>query len=140
MAILDLYQSSEHRNNLAHFAAIVNVAIVDGELLTEEEVKVKKLARKLGITEAEYKTITENPVKYPIIAPVLPENRLGRMLDFFRIIYSDHNIDEQELHLVKRYASAIGYSKEDAEQIITKSIKIFEGNIDIDQYTYLINN
>ncbi len=34
MSLIDLYESTEHRKNLAHFAAIVNLANADGEINT----------------------------------------------------------------------------------------------------------
>ncbi|WP_299009195.1 hypothetical protein [uncultured Tenacibaculum sp.] len=60
MSIVDLYESSKHRNNVAHFSAIVNLAIIDGGLNEDEEKLVNRFARKLDITEAEYQDIVEN--------------------------------------------------------------------------------
>ncbi len=46
MSIVDRFETSEHRNNIAHFAAIVNVAIVDGEINANEVTILKKFADK----------------------------------------------------------------------------------------------
>lgn len=43
MGIVDLYESSKHRNNVAHFSAIVNLAMVDGDLNEDEEKLVNRL-------------------------------------------------------------------------------------------------
>ncbi|MEJ6735778.1 MAG: TerB family tellurite resistance protein [Flavobacteriales bacterium] len=138
MSILDLYQSSEHRNNLAHFAAIVNLALVDGEINPEEKSKVERFARKLDISEEEYQEIIESPKKYPLRTIVSSEERMQRMFDFFKVIFADHIIDEAELGMVNRYAIGLGYSSEKAEELIKKSIKIFSGDIDFEDFEYLI--
>lgn len=139
MSIIDLYHSSEHRRNLAHFSAIVNLALTDGSIGSEEETKLNGFARKLGISAEEYKEIVVNPSKYPLISPISAEMRLERLFDFFRIIYADHIIDDDELDLLHRYAIGLGYTTEKAEAIIKKSIKIFGGGIDFEDYQYLVS-
>ena len=49
MLFSDLFGSGEHTRNLGHFAAIVNLAAVDGEINDEEKVVLERLARKLDI-------------------------------------------------------------------------------------------
>lgn len=138
MSILDLYQSSEHRNNLAHFSAIVNLALVDGEINPEEESKVERFAHKLDISEKEYQEIIQSPKKYPLRTIVSSSDRMERMFDFFKIIFADHIIDEPELEMINRYAIGLGYSSEKAKELIKRSIKIFNGEIDFEDFEYLI--
>jgi uncharacterized tellurite resistance protein B-like protein len=140
MSIADFYQSSEHSGNLAHFAAIVNLALIDGELNSDEEIKLKRLAYKLNISDEEYNTILKNPSKFPIRTLASAEERLERLYDFFKIVYADHLIDEDELHLLERYAIGLGFNPEKADIIIKKSMKIFGGDIGFDDYEYLINH
>nr|WP_299035535.1 TerB family tellurite resistance protein [uncultured Tenacibaculum sp.] len=139
MNIVDLYESSKHRNNVAHFSAIVNLAIIDGGLNEDEEKLVNRFARKLDITEAEYKEIVENSKKYPVVPQAKTDDRLERLLDLFKIIYSDHEIDEAELKLILRYAIQLGFSQERAEDIISKTTKVFSGKIDLDQYKSILS-
>ncbi|CAM1361459.1 conserved hypothetical protein [Tenacibaculum litoreum] len=139
MSIVDLYESSKHRNNVAHFSAIVNLAIIDGDLNEDEEKLVNRFARKLDITEAEYQDIVENSKKYPVVPQAKTDDRLERLLDLFKIIYSDHEIDEAELKLILRYAIQLGFSQERAEEIISKTTKVFSGKIDLDQYKSILN-
>ena len=49
MSFSGLFGSGEHTRNLGHFAAIVNLAAVDGEINDEEKVVLERLARKLDI-------------------------------------------------------------------------------------------
>ncbi|SHI63233.1 tellurite resistance TerB family protein [Pseudozobellia thermophila] len=138
MAIADLYSSGEHRRNLAHFAALATLASVDGEISPEEKSLLDRFATKLDITESEYKEVMKKENKYPIVPPHDSEKRLERLYDLFRIIFSDHLIDDEEMVFLKKYAIGLGYSDEQADAIINKSVAIFSGQIDFDDYVYLV--
>lgn len=140
MAIADLYSSGEHRRNLAHFAAIATLASVDGEVSKEEKVMLDRFANKLDITEAEYEEVMKKENKYPIDPPHNSERRLERLYDLFRIIFSDHIIDEQEMLLLKKYAIGLGFSGLQADTVIEKSVDIFSGRISFDDYLYLLKH
>ncbi|MFD0963790.1 tellurite resistance TerB family protein [Pseudofulvibacter geojedonensis] len=134
MSIIDLFESSEHRNNMAHFAAIYNLAISDGEVNESEKRIILKFKDKLDITDDEYYQIAEEPNKYPIIPQSNLDNRLERILDFFKIIFSDHQLDSPERNLVLRYAIQLGYSETVAKDLISKSERIFNYDFDIEEF------
>lgn len=140
MAIVDLYSSGEHRRNLAHFAAIATLASVDGEVSNEEKIMLDQFAMKLDITESEYKEVMKKENKYPIDPPHNSERRLERLYDLFRIIFSDHIIDDQEMVLLKKYAIGLGFSGTQSDKIIEKSVAIFSGRIDFEDYLYLLKH
>ena len=139
MAFLDLYQSSAHRNNVAHFAAIVTIALVDGGLNDSEMVLVDRFKRKLDITDEEYRLIMTDPTKYSLVAYSSYSDRLEHLFDFFKIIYADHNIEESEKKTVLKYALGIGFTPEKAALIVKKSIAIFEQGIGYDYYSFLVD-
>ncbi len=138
MPILDLYGHSEKRSNLAHFAAIASLAAVDGEINQKEQKVIDRFAVKLDISGAEYKEVMKKENKYPIEAPYTSEKRLERLYDLFNIIYADHDIDEGEYKMLKRYALALGYSPAKAEKIIKRSIILFRGKFDFEDYLYMM--
>lgn len=138
MSFVDLYSSGEHRRNLAHFAAIASLAAVDGEVSKEEKLLLDRFADKLNISPEEYKTVMKKENKYPIDPPISSEHRLERLFDLFQIIFADHEIDEQELSLVKKYAIGLGFNNESADKVIKRSIAIFKGRIDFEDYRYLV--
>ncbi|RRQ49674.1 TerB family tellurite resistance protein [Maribacter algicola] len=138
MAIADLYTSGEHRRNLAHFAALATLASVDGEVSTEEKELLDRFATKLDITRAEYDEVLKKENKYPIEAPLDSEKRLERLYDLFRIVYSDHEMDPEEKTLVKKYAIGLGFSGDKADKVIERSVEIFGGKLDFEDYLYLI--
>jgi uncharacterized tellurite resistance protein B-like protein len=140
MSFADLYTSGEHRRNLAHFAALATLASVDGQISTEEKRMLDRFANKLDITKLEYEEVMKKENKYPIDPPHGSEKRLERIYDLFRIIFSDHQIDADEMLLLKRYAIGLGFSSEKANRIIEKSVAIFSGRIDFDDYLYLLKH
>ncbi len=139
MAISDLYGTGEHLRNLGHFAALVSLATVDGELNDHEKKMLERFANKLDVSEEEYSRIIEKPRDYPIHPNNTYEGRLERLHDLFTIIYSDAEVDQDEIGLLRKYAIAIGFSATTAEMLIKRSIQIFSGKISYDDYRYLID-
>jgi len=138
MSFTDLFERGEHNSNLAHFASIAKIAAVDGALNEEEEILLKRFARKLDVSDAEYLEVLKNPKKHHLSPPYSAEKRLELMHDLFEMIFADHEIDEDELHLLERYAIGLGYTEEMATKIIKRSIKIYSGGLDFEDYKYLL--
>jgi uncharacterized tellurite resistance protein B-like protein len=140
MPILDLYNHSEKRRNLAHFAAIASLAAVDGEVNAHEMRLLEKFANKLDISEAEFKEVMKKTNKYPIDPQNSFEKRMERLYDLFKIIFADNEVDDDEMVLLKKYAIGLGFPSDKADKIIGKSIAIFSGKIDFEDYMYLIKH
>ena len=138
MSFVDLYSSGEHRRNLAHFSSIASLAAIDGEVNPQEKVLLDRFARKLDITDTEYAEVLSSDNKYPINPPTTSEERLERLYDLFRIIFADHGIDEEEMILINKYAIGLGYSSETAAKLIKRSVEIFGGRLDFEDYLYLV--
>ncbi|MGB5665665.1 MAG: TerB family tellurite resistance protein [Maribacter sp.] len=138
MPILDLYNHSEKRRNLAHFASMATLAAVDGKINARELNVINSFARKLDISEAEYKEVMKKSNKYPIDPSNSEVQRLERLFDLFKIIFADYEIEKDEMVLLKKYAIGLGFPNDKADRIIGKSIAIFRGRIDFEDYLYLI--
>lgn len=139
MSFTDLFEFGEHNRNLGHFAAIANIATVHGEIHENEEKLLKRFARKLTITDEDYIKVLKNPGKFPINPPNSIDERLERLLDLFKMIFADHEIDEEERKLIEKYAIGLGYTSELAAKLIKRSIEIFNGGLDLEDYRYLLN-
>lgn len=139
MSFTDLFESGEHSRNLGHFASIANIASVKGVINAEEEKMLKRFARKLDIDEDEYIAVLKNPTKYPINPPNSSERRLERMHDLFQMIFADHEIDDHERFLIEKYAIGLGYDAQTAQHLIKRSIEIYSGGLDFEDYRYLLN-
>lgn len=139
MPIIDLYEHSEQRHNLAHFATLASLAAADGVISEKEKAILDKFAFKLNITDAEYKEVMKKENKYPIETPHSGEKRLKRLFDFFGMAFADNSLDEEQMELIVKYAVGLGYSPEKASQIIEKSIAIFTGKIAFEDFQYLMD-
>ncbi|MBU2997778.1 TerB family tellurite resistance protein [Cellulophaga baltica] len=140
MSFVDLYSSGEHSRNLAHFASIATLASVDGEVNPKEKELLDRFARKLDITDKEYSEVMDQKNQYPIDPPNNSEKRLERLFDLFKIIFADHEIDDEEMILIKKYALGLGFSSEQAKEVISRSIRLFSGKFDFDEYLYFVKN
>ncbi|MFX0555674.1 TerB family tellurite resistance protein [Maribacter sp. CXY002] len=138
MSFADLYSSGEHRRNLAHFTALATLASVDGEISTEEKQLLDRFATKLDITKTEYEEVLKKENKYPIDTISDSEKRLERLFDLFRIVYSDHKIDNEEMILIKKYAIGLGFTGDKANKVIERSVAIFGGALEFEDYLYLV--
>ncbi len=138
MSFTDLYGNPEHRKNVAHFAAIATLAASDGVISKEEQTMLDGFARKLEISEKEYKEVMDSNKKFPIEPPTSLEKRMERLYDLFRIIFADNVIDDEEMLLLRKYAIGLGFSNDSANQVIERSIAIFSGKIDFEDYLYLL--
>src|SRR6056297_347395 len=138
MSFTDLYGNPEHRKNVAHFAAIATLAASDGVISKEEQTMLDGFARKLEISEKEYKEVMDSNKKLPIEPPTSLEKRMERLYDLFRIIFADNVIDDEEMLLLRKYAIGLGFSNDSANQVIERSIAIFSGKIDFEDYLYLL--
>lgn len=138
MSFVDLYSHSEHRKNLAHFAAIATLAAVDGHINQAELVVLNRFSNKLGISEQEYAEVMKKENKYPIDPASSAQARLERLYDLFKIVFADHTIDEEEAALVLKYAIGLGYSETDAQKLIKRSTEIFTGRFSFEEYQSLL--
>ncbi len=139
MSIKDLFKSGEHSRNISHFASLATIAAIDGKIDGPEEKLLKRFARKLDIGDEEYKEILKNPSKFPINPPNSADERLERMHDLFDMIFADHEIDEDEYYLIEKYAIGLGYKEDFAGKLISRSIEIYMGGLDFEDYKYLLN-
>ncbi|MFT4698479.1 MAG: putative tellurite resistance protein B-like protein [Flavobacteriaceae bacterium] len=139
MSFTDLFKSGEHSRNLSHFASLVTLASIQGEIKETEAKLLKRFARKLDITEQEIEKVLKNPTKFPINPPNSADERLERMHDLFKIVFADHEIDDEEHQFLEIYAIGLGYTEELAAKLIKRSVQIYMGGLDFEDYRYLLN-
>jgi len=138
MSFSNLFKKGEHNRNIAHFSALVNLANTSGNLSEDEEVLLNRLAIKLGIDEHTYTEILKDPTKHPVKSIHSAKERLERIHDLFDMVFADHQIDKKEHFLIRKYALGLGYTLEQAEEIVAHSIEIYTGKFTFDEYKYLI--
>jgi len=138
MSVRDLYNSDSSNNKLAHFGSLASLAAVDGVIDESEMSVLKQFAHKLQITDEEFKEVMKAENKYPIDHQVSYEKRLERFFDLMKVIFADNEVSDNEMVLLKRYAIGLGFPTEEADNLIEKSVAIFTGKIDFDDFKYLV--
>lgn len=138
MSVKDLYSSDSSNKKLAHFGSLATLAAVDGNIGDDEMAVLKQFAHKLQITDEQFKEVMKKENKYPIDHQVSYEKRLERFFDLIKIVFADSEVNDEEMVLLKRYAIGLGFPNEKADKLIEKSVAIFTGKIDFEDFMYLV--
>lgn len=139
MSFSELFESGQDTRNKSHFASLVAVASTDHEIGANELKILQKLKITLDISDADFDEILKHPRTYPVLPPNTSEERIQWLHDLFRVVFADNRIDNDEHRLLRRYALAIGFNEEDAEYLVKRSIEIFSGYMNLEDYRYLLN-
>ncbi|MEJ4089155.1 TerB family tellurite resistance protein [Galbibacter orientalis] len=134
MSISDLYSSGFRDRNRDHFAAIVRVALSDGEMSPEEKAFLDRLANNLDISPELYESILENPSAFPVNPPSLYNARLERLYDIGRMIFSDHIEDEDEMRIMRRLGIGLGFNPANVDLINKKAMDLIHKGVDLDTF------
>ncbi len=140
MSFSDLFDSEFKQRNKGHFSAIVRVALTDERFSLEEKAFLDKLAIRLEISPAEYEEILENPLKYPINAPYLHEQRLERLYDLARMVYVDHHLGDKQELLLRKIGVGLGFNAENVNYIVDKALKLVDKKVDLDTFVFEMQN
>ena len=134
MSLSHLYSSKFKSRNKDHFAAIVRIALADGEITDEEQAFINRTAINLEIEESEVSSIIENINDYPIIPPTSKKARLERLYDLSRMVFADNIADNDEKKLMYRLVVNLGFDSDNAESIVEKSFGEIEKGSDEDEF------
>jgi len=134
MSISDLYSSGFRDRNRDHFAAIVRVALSDGEMSPEEKAFLDRLANNLDISPELYESILENPSAFPVNPPSLYNARLERLYDIGRMIFSDHIEDKDEMRIMRRLGIGLGFNPANVDLINKKAMDLIHKGVDLDTF------
>lgn len=141
MSIKDLYTSGFIKRNNGHFAAIVRVALSDGDIVDAEKQFLDRVARKLSINESEYTDILDNPTNYPINPPTTYNRRLERLFDLVRMVYADLDVKDSQITVLERIAVGLGFAPANVTYVVHKALALVaEGVDDLDTFSDEIKN
>lgn len=138
MSFSDLFDSGFKKRNEDHFASIVRVAMDDGVITEEEQAFLDRLARKLDVTESEYKQILKDYKTHPINPPTSYDMRLERLYDLARMVYVDHIKGDHEEIVLRKIAIGLGFSTENVKYVVDKALTLVSEGVDLDTFTEAI--
>ncbi len=130
MSISDLFDSGFRKRNEDHFAAIVRVAMDDGKITDEEKAFLDRLAKKLDLSEFDYKQILKDYDSHPINPPLSYNKRLERLFDLSRMVFADHIKGDNEEILLRKIAVGLGFSPENVKYVVDKALTLVNESVD----------
>lgn len=139
MSFADLYDSGFRQRNEDHFAAIVRVAMDDGVISNKEKAFLDRLARNLSISAEDYEIILKDYMSHPINPPTTYDRRLERLYDLTRMVYIDHEFEEEE-PLLERLAIGLGFSTNNASYVVHKALTLVKEQADLETFQEEIKN
>ncbi|WP_298511090.1 TerB family tellurite resistance protein [uncultured Kordia sp.] len=123
------------------FSAIMKITFRDGDTTEDEKVFLKYLATKLGISDAEYKIISDNYMDQAIEAPYTYNERLENFYKVVQVIYEDKDIEGKNQSMwLERMAKAMGFNPSNVQYIVAKSLTLFRDGTDLAAYKEAIKN
>jgi len=132
--------AEHYGRNESHFAAIVRVAMADGVITDEEQQFLDTLARKLDISEVDYKLILNNYESHPINPPVSYDKRLERLYDLVRMVHVDTIKEDSEFTLLKKLAVGLGFHAVNVKYITDKALTLVKNGVDLETFAEEIKN
>ncbi|GAA4276664.1 tellurite resistance TerB family protein [Aquimarina mytili] len=140
MSISDLFDSGFQKRNQDHFAAIVRVAMSDGIITDEEQAFLERLARRLSITEDNYKEILKDYNTHPINPPTSYDMRLERLFDLARMVYADSIKGDDQVVLLEKLSIGLGFKADNAKYVVDKALNLVDKGVDGDTFAEEIKN
>ncbi|MBM1105560.1 TerB family tellurite resistance protein [Aurantibacter crassamenti] len=140
MSISDLFDSGFQKRNQDHFAAIVRVAMSDGVITDDERAFLDRLARKLDISENDYKEILKDYATHPINPPTSYDQRLERLFDLTRMVYADHELGDRQVSMLERMGVGLGFNPINVSYVVDKALKLVQAGVDEDNFIDEIKN
>jgi len=134
MSILDIFDTGFQKRNQDHFAAIVRVAMSNDVITDDERTFLDRLARKLNISEADYKEILKDYKTHPINPPTSYNRRLERLFDLARMVYADHELGKNQAKLLERLAVGLGFNPDNVKYVVDKALALVVNGVDLDTF------
>ena len=138
MSISDLYSSGEHKRNLGHFASIVKMAKVDNVISEGEQKLLDRTARRLNITDDEYKKILENPDEFPMNPPIGYDASIERLYSLTKMIYADDTPSMEEVNLLKKIAVGLTFPIDNIDKVCSEAVHLIMNDNDLEDFTAAI--
>jgi uncharacterized tellurite resistance protein B-like protein len=130
--MLDLFRQGK-TNAKSHMKNLVEMATADGVFVDEEEMLLKAIAAKNGVSAQRMKEIRSNPDAFAFQLPATPDERFSQLYDLVHMMIVDKEIHPDELYLIELFAIKFGYRRTAIDGVIKLIIKNIEKGTDVKQ-------
>jgi len=118
---MSILMNSNHpakKQNIEYFVHLVRIALAD-DIITENEMTLlRRLGRKLGLTELETETLIKSTGKYDYIPPGEFHKRFEQVYDIVKMTLADGVIDENEMRLASSFARNSGFTENEIPRLL----------------------
>lgn len=118
MELLDLFIGRKKKLAKGHLRNLIEVAYSDGEFDTLEVDYLLSLAGRFNISEAELKSIKDNPEAIEYEAPNRDQQRFEHLYQLVNMMMMDGVIHEKELEICKKYAQRLNLRPEFVDDMV----------------------
>ena len=102
----------------SHMKNLLEMAMADGQFDKTEEVYLKKLAKKYGVSKKQLEDIHNNKESIEFIVPDEEDEVFIELYELTKMMVIDENIDREELKLCVLFAKKFGYKPENCEELV----------------------
>ena len=127
--IAQIFESGAQSADKGLFNNLVMLARVDGNVDDSEMDLLKRIARRLSLTQEQVNEIIGHPNNYPMIPPATKEDRYERFILFIEMVCVDGVIDTKEEKLANKYGIALGFNQDQVNDIEAEVIEKFKGGL-----------
>ncbi len=121
MSIAELFETGEQKQYKSHFRNLVMVAKADGVIETGETMLLRKIAREIGLSDANFNTILENPERFEVYPPESKQERDEQLYQMIQMVVADADVEISEVKLVAKLAVALGYPVDKSEEVAAQA-------------------
>ncbi len=116
----NIFKTDREGARRSHVKNLIEVALADGHLATEEWNMMVYLAKKFSISEHQIKEIKDNPDAVEFIVPKSHEESLLQIEDLLMVMTVDHEISPKEVELIKKIAIKLNVLPQMVDEIIAR--------------------
>jgi uncharacterized tellurite resistance protein B-like protein len=115
----NIFKSDREGLRRSHVKNLIEVALADGHLATEEWNMMVYLAEKFNISEHQIKDIKDNPDSVKFVVPKSHEESVLQIEDLLMVMTVDHEINPTEVELIKKIAIKLNVLPQKVDELIS---------------------
>lgn len=102
----------------SQLANLIKVAMADGSVNYFEDMFIKLIVGKMGITPQEFKYVVDNIDKVSFTAPKTDEQKVSYFWQTLQVMKMDMVADEKELDICREVGQRIGFTNTQVDKMV----------------------
>jgi len=115
-----IFKADKEGVRRSHVKNLIEVALADGHLATEEWNLLVFIAAKFDMSEHQIKEIKDNPDSVSFVIPKTYEERVLQIEDLLMVMAVDHEINSSEVKLIKKIALKSDVLPQLVDELVSK--------------------